>query len=68
MILVNTLLFADGWASPFDPADNQAWVFRAPGGEKPMTMMRQTLPAGRCMRMRRPRRSVSTLRTGGRGC
>lgn len=46
MILVNTLLFADGWASPFDPADNQAWVFRAPGGEKPMTMMRQTLPGG----------------------
>jgi len=46
MILVNTLLFTDGWASPFDPADNQAWVFRAPGGEKPMTMMRQTLPGG----------------------
>ena len=46
MILVNTLLFTDGWASPFDPADNQAWVFRAPGGEKLMTMMRQTLPGG----------------------
>lgn len=44
MILVNTLLFADDWASPFDPADNQEGMFHAPDGDKPMTMMRQTLP------------------------
>jgi serpin B len=45
LVLTNAIYFKASWLSKFAPSSTQDGVFRAPGGERTVSMMHQTLDA-----------------------